>query len=125
MQVPLDITFHNLDTSAAVTSRIRAAVNRLSRVCPDMISCRVVVELRSRRHQHGNLYKVSVDVRVPNAELVGGQHSGANPAHTDVDVAIRDAFDQMRRQLSAHAQQGQGKAQARTPSLASLNEESA
>jgi ribosome-associated translation inhibitor RaiA len=123
MPVPVDITFRNLDNSAAASSRIKTLVNRLARVYPNITSCRVVVEALSRRHQHGNLYKVSIDVRVPNAELVVGQHSSSDPAHVDVYVAIRDAFDRMRRKLAAHAQQGQGRAQARAmPAVAATGE---
>jgi ribosome-associated translation inhibitor RaiA len=123
MPAPVDIIFRNLDSSAAVSSRIRTLVKRLTRIYPNMTSCRVVVEALSRRHQHGNLYKVSVDVRVPNADLVVGQHSSSDPAHVDVYVAIRDAFDRMRRKLAAHAQQGQGRAQARAmPAVAVTGE---
>jgi ribosomal subunit interface protein len=110
MPVSSDVNFRNLDASPAVTERVNGLVRRLNRVYPEMLSCRVVIELLSRRHQQGNVYKVSIDVRVPNAQIVVGRHSGSNPAHADVYVAIRDAFDQMRRQLAARAQRGQGKA---------------
>jgi cold shock CspA family protein len=54
------------------------------------------------------LYHVRIDLTVPGAELVASREPHDNHAHEDVYVAIRDAFDAMRRQLEAHARRQRG-----------------
>jgi cold shock CspA family protein len=72
-------------------------------------SCRVVVEKEHRRHQKGNLYRVSVDLLVPGKELVVSRKGPKNHAHEDVYVAIRDAFGAATRQLEDYVRSRQGK----------------
>lgn len=51
-------------------------------------------------HQHkGNTYRVSIDVTVPEGEIVVGRHNGRDNAHEDVYVALRDAFEALGRKL--------------------------
>ena len=44
-----------------------------------------------------------MDVTVPGAELATTREPDAHHSHTDIYVAIRDAFDAMDRQLIEHA----------------------
>lgn len=108
MQIPVQITFRNMDPSPAVEAKIRAQAEHLERFDAAIMSCRVVVELQHRHHHQGNLYHVSVDLKVPGAELVAGRGASQHQAHEDVYVAIRDAFDSMRRQLEDHTRRQRG-----------------
>ncbi len=103
MQVPLEITFHELDRSEAVEARVRERVQRLERFHKGITSVHVGIEKPHRHHVHGNLYHVRVEARVPGTELVVSRDPGDNEAHKDVMVAVRDAFDAMERQLANHA----------------------
>lgn len=76
-------------------------MQKLEELIGNITSCRVVIET-PHHHQHkGNTYHVSIDLAVPNDELVVGRTGGGNHAHEDVYVAIRDAFDAMERQAKA------------------------
>lgn len=108
MQSPVQITFRNMDPSPAVEAKIRSHAEHLERFDDSIVSCRVVVELQHRHHHQGNLYHVSVDLKVPGAELVAGRSAAQHHAHEDVYVAIRDAFDALRRQLEDHARRERG-----------------
>ena len=99
MKLPLQITFRGLDSSDALEADIREKADRLDRYSPDIMSCRVVVEADHKHHQDGNLYHVRVDLTVPGREIVTGRERTLRHSHTDAYVAIRDAFDEMRRQL--------------------------
>ena len=44
MDVPLEIAFHNLESSAAVETRVRERVAKLEKLFPRLVACRVVVE---------------------------------------------------------------------------------
>lgn len=99
MQIPLQVTFRNLERSESVEARVRERADKLEKYCDHIMSCRVVVDARHKHHQHGNHYLVRVDVTVPEGELVANREPDEHHAYTDVYVAIRDAFDAMRRQL--------------------------
>lgn len=99
MEKALQITFRNLDRSDALEADLRRHAEKLEQICDSIIGCKVAVEARQRHHQHGNHYRVRVDVTLSGAEIVAGRDPDEHHAHTDVYVAIRDAFDHARRQL--------------------------
>lgn len=108
MQVPLQITFRHMAPSPALEARIRERAEELEQFFDRITSCRVVVEPGQRRHQQGNLYEVHIDLTVPGREIAVGRDSGANHAHEDAHVAVRDAFDSARRLLEDHARRSRG-----------------
>ncbi len=112
MQVPIEIRFHNMDRSAAVEDDIRERVAKLERFAEDIVSCRVSVEAPHRHHRQGKTYHVAVDIRVPGGEIVASRDPGADHAHEDVYVAIRDAFNAARRQLQDHVRARRGEIKA-------------
>jgi ribosomal subunit interface protein len=104
MQIPLEISYKNMEKSDAVESRIREkAEKKFERFAGRITSCRVVVEAPHKHQTHGNCYDVRIDLHVPGEELVVTRDGSKDPAHTDVYVAIRDAFDAATRQLDDHA----------------------
>jgi ribosomal subunit interface protein len=108
MQVPPQITFRDIPPSEAVEARIRERIEKLSRFHDRITSCHVVVEA-PHRHQHkGKIYTIRIDLVVPGGEIVVNREPGANHAHEDVYVAIRDAFNALRRQLEDYARKHSG-----------------
>jgi ribosomal subunit interface protein len=99
MKLPLQITFRGLESSGALEADIREKADKLDRFSPDIMGCRVVVEARNKHHQNGNLYHVRVDLTVPGQEIVTSPERAPHHSHTDAYVAIRDAFDDVRRRL--------------------------
>ena len=109
VQLPLQITFRNLPASEAVEAKVRERAEKLENFCGDIISCRVVVEAHHKHRHKGNIYHVRIDVKVPDAELVAGREPAQHQAHEYIYVAVRDAFDAMRRQLEDYARLTRGK----------------
>ena len=103
MQIPLQITFRNLKRSPAVEAEVREHAERLDKFYDRIMSCRIVIEERHKHHHRGNHFHVSLDVTVPGSELVASREPDEHHRYTDVHVAIRDAFDSMRRQLEDFA----------------------
>ena len=103
MQLPLQVTFRNMEASEAVEQAVQEKAAKLERFYDRIMGCRVMVEAVTRRHHQGNLYRVRIDLTVPGRELVVSREPGLDHAHEDVYVAIRDAFDAIRRQLEDHA----------------------
>lgn len=103
----LQISFHNLSHSPAVEAKVRQCVQKLERICEDISSCRVAIEAPHRHHVSGNAYCVQVEVTVPGEKLVANRQPDQGQEYLDLYVAIRDAFNSMRRQLRAYADRRQ------------------
>jgi ribosomal subunit interface protein len=108
MQLPLQITFRNLDASPTVEEKVRERVEELERFFGRIMSCRVVIEAPTRRRHKGRLYHIRVDLKVPGKEIVVKRDPPEHHAHEDIYVAVRDCFDAVRRQLEDHARQRRG-----------------
>ncbi len=108
MQLALQITFRNLARSEAVAAKVEERASKLDQYCDRIIACRVAVEAAHKHHRRGNRYHVRVEVTVPDRELVASREPEAHHAYTDVYVAIRDAFDSVRRQLEEYARSRRG-----------------
>lgn len=99
MSMPLDISFRDIDPSPAIEARIREKAAKLERFFDRAISCRVVVAARNKHQHKGRLYNVSIHLAVPGEDLLIGHEHKLDHAHEDVYVAIRDAFDALKRRL--------------------------
>ena len=99
MKLPLQVTFRGMEPSDAVEARVREKAAKLDEFCDDIMGCRVAVEVPHRRHHQGTLYRVRVDLTLPDEELVVSREPSRDHAHEDVYVAIRDAFDAAKRQV--------------------------
>jgi ribosomal subunit interface protein len=112
MELPLQITFHNLERSDAVEANVRSRVGNLERFCDSIIGCRVTVESRHHHHARGRHFLIRIEVTVPGNTLVADRHPEGHHSYTDLYVAIRDTFDAMRRQLEDFERRRQGQAKA-------------
>ena len=54
MKTPLTIAFPKSRPSPWLEAEIRSRVERLELICPDLLACRVVVDIPHRHHQRGN-----------------------------------------------------------------------
>jgi len=108
MQIPLQITFRNLDHSDAIESKIREKTDKLERFASNITSCRVIVEAPHKHHYKGVIYHIKIDITLPGKEIVVKHHSDEHHAHEDVYVAIRDAFNAAQRQLENYSRQRRG-----------------
>ncbi len=88
------ITLRNLRRSNALSARIRELADRLGERYPGILNCRVAVAQDTARTPAQRVFHVTVRVRLKGRELVASHEH-----HDDVYVALRDAFEAMRRQL--------------------------
>jgi ribosomal subunit interface protein len=109
MKLPLQIVFRDLERSEFIEAKVRERAEKLEHFYKEIMSCRVVVEAHHKHQHKGNLYHVRVDVKVPDAELVASRDPAKHQAHEDVYVAIRDAFDAIKRQLEDRNRRRRGK----------------
>jgi len=109
MQLPLQITFRHMERSDAMEAAIRKRAEQLDQFHDKITSCRVVVEPHQQHKHKGNLFRIRVDLTTPGKELVVSRESDLHQAHEDAYVAVRDAFDALRRQLEDHHRRQKGK----------------
>ena len=117
MQRPVQVTFRNMDRSPAVVQAVRRRAQSLETYHPDILSCRVAVEAPHHRHLRGRHYRVRVDVTVPGREILSRRQPAQHGAHEDVYVAVRDAFDAVRRQLMDDVRHRRGQVKTRVGAL--------
>jgi len=107
MELPLQVTLRDVSPSEAVEGYIRERAAKLDAFYDRIMGCRVVVEAPVRHHRKGGPFKVRIDLTVPGDELVVNRQSDE-----DLYVAIRDAFDAMRRRLEDYARRQRGSVKA-------------
>lgn len=108
MQVPLQITFRNMEPSEALESYIRERAAKLDSICKNMVSCRVVVEA-PRKHQHtGGLFHASIDITLPKETIVINREPDLHKSYHDAHVVVRDVFDSAQRKLRGFVSRQKG-----------------
>jgi len=104
MQTPVEIAFKDMPTSDHLESLIRRRVDRLDRLHPDLIGCRVVVDVPHRAPETGKVaLRISVEVDAPGRpKLVGRSEEETHESKGDATAALTRAFDAVQRQLEDH-----------------------
>lgn len=103
MQVPVQITYRDVDQSDALDERIRFKVKKLEETFERITSCRVIVEKPHSSHAQGNRFAVHFGISVPGKEIMV-KRDAADHAHEDIYVALKNSFEAARRQLKQYAE---------------------
>jgi ribosome-associated translation inhibitor RaiA len=94
MKQALQIAFLGVEPSEALEQAAERRAHKLDRFCPDIIACRVSIELVDKHRNQGRAFAVRIDVTLPGHELIVGRVEDE-----DAHVALRDAFDDMQRRV--------------------------
>jgi ribosome-associated translation inhibitor RaiA len=96
MDIPLELSFHNMDPSDALKAAVQEHVGRLEQYHDHIIGCRVVIELPHKSQKSsGNPPDVHIVLRVPGKEIVGSKelnHAGHKKSATDAYAVLDNAF---------------------------------
>lgn len=115
MDTPLEISFVNTDRSAAVEKLVRQRTQALARHCDRLLKCRVVIEMVGRHHRKGRKFRARIDMKLPRRTIVVGKASESAPAHEDIYLAVRHAFDAADRQAQDFVRRRRGSVKAHEP----------
>ena len=94
MKLPVHIQFHGMEPSDALEASARTHAHKLESFASDLMACHVAIDLEQKHQHQGRPYSVRIDLTMPGHELVANRVQ-----HEDVYVALRDAFDSVKRQL--------------------------
>ncbi len=103
MKLPVHIQFEGMDRSDALEASAREHSLKLESFASDIIACRVNIDLLQKHKHQGRPFGVRIDLTLPGHELVVNRVQDE-----DVYVALRDAFNNMRRQLEELVQRRRG-----------------
>lgn len=122
MTIPLEIAFHGIPRSDWIEEDIRRRVSRLEACCPDILTCRVVVDRPHRHHQVGNRFRLRIDLMLTGSEIAVSQEASVygsrkaladeawvkqfeTAAHRkDLRLVISEAFDVARRRVQSYVE---------------------
>ena len=112
MDIPLELSFHNLEPSDALKTAVRSHVTKLEQFHDHIIGCRVVIEMPHKSQKaSGNPPDVHIVIRVPGKEIVVSKelaHSGHKKAATDAYAVLDDAFSVAQKQLKDYRRVSHG-----------------
>lgn len=102
MKVEPEITYKGFEPSGQIQARVEKELRQLEAHHPRITACKVIVEAGSGRRRTGDLAEVTLHVVMPGArEVAVSNRQDDASAHSNVMVAIRDAFAAAERQLRA------------------------
>lgn len=99
MKTPLKITMRDIPHSEALDMHIRDKVEKLEGMVENIISCHVVVTVPHKHQHQGKEFNVRIELNVPGKEIIVNRDH-----HEDVYVALRDAFDIVKRKAEDYIQ---------------------
>jgi ribosome-associated translation inhibitor RaiA len=112
MDIPLELSFHNLEPSDALKAAVRNHVDKLEQFHDHIVGCRVVIEIPNKSQKaSGNPPDVHIVVRVPNKEIVVSReykNNGHKKAANDAYAVLDDAFLTAQKQLKDYRRVSHG-----------------
>jgi hypothetical protein len=126
MTLPLQITFRNIRHSAEIESWVRAEAEKLEMFNHRIIGCRVAVEVPHRHQRKAKPLHIRIDLTLPGKEIVithepvalrrtllkreesGTTRTKPGPLHSDMELAIHEAFKSAGRRVKDFARRQRG-----------------
>lgn len=115
MQLPLQISFQQMERLPEVEAAIRERAARLDKFARRIMSCRAVITPMGKHHKRGNQYKIRLDIKVPTGEIVSTREPSKHTEYKELSVAIRDAFASAERQLKEYVRVQRGAVKSHHP----------
>ena len=91
----LQIAFHNIRPSAALSADIKKRVAKLEKLYGRLTGCRVSVEALHRQHRTGNVHEVHIEIDAPGKKIVVSHephHVSERHRKPSARDSIHDAF---------------------------------
>ena len=117
MDVPPEIAFRGMEATDNLKERILAGIEELETVHDRLVSCRVAVEDTTASRQSGKIYRVRLELKVPNQSVVVDRQPDDPDEARDLTQVMNEAFDIARRRLRQvkEKQRDQGKGRELPP----------
>lgn len=114
----VQVVFRGMESSPRVCAEVNERIKKLERVCDRITRCRVTIQKPHQHHSKGNPFHVTVDIAIPDREVVVSKGRGGNGVYTNIYAAIRDAFDSSQRSLEQYIKQSRVGSRRTSPVMA-------
>jgi cold shock CspA family protein len=109
MNVPLEITYRDVNKTDDLEDLIRSKAAKLNRICSYLSSCSVVVERDQKKQGTGDVFRVRVDMTVPPSHhFATVKHSDQKGKHINLHATVRRAFEAAERPLRELVEEQRG-----------------
>jgi ribosomal subunit interface protein len=108
----IQLTFRGFPPSDAIRFHVEERATKLREHDARIVALKVALEAPHRHHHHGHAYRVRIELIVPGSDLVISPRDGAE-GHTNLHVAIDDAFTDAERRLREHLRVRRGNVKAK------------
>lgn len=116
MQVPLDISFQNMEPSEALRAEVEREARRLEKFHDRITSCHVTVTAPGARHRQGGPFEIGIRIAMPqHKDIIVNKTHGDVPEHEHATVAIKNAFALAQRQIEDAARKMRGDVKPHVP----------
>lgn len=95
MQIQVEIAFTHVAPSDEIKDLIADKIAHLEKIYDGIISAHVQIRAPHQRHQTGNLFSVTIELRVPGRALVVRRDQDKAVRHEHLRVTLREAFAAM------------------------------
>ena len=102
MQPTLEISFLHVEPDDKVKQYVGERVANLHQRFDGITSCHVYISAPQNRQKQGHLYDVTIELRVPGKELVVSDRKDDVKEHRHLQIALRDAFAIIERDLNIY-----------------------
>ena len=99
MPFPLALSFQRVQRSGSLEDRARKLAQRLNRFSNRISECRMMLEARDEPGKVSVTYAVIIELALPGAHIHADSLHVDGSGHADIYLALRDAFNNARRQL--------------------------
>ena len=100
MEVPLELTFRNMEKDIEIEQYIIEKLDKLDSVFDNLIGCSAIVEKPQKHQREGNPYRFRLMITIPgDTEIVVTREPMDSPMHAPLNSVVKDAFDVAKRQL--------------------------
>ena len=103
MQVPLQISFHNMAASEALERRVREHWAKLERHYDGIVTARIVLEA-PHKQPHKSTLGISISIGVPGRDIVVKREQRLHEVDDYAYWVLNEAFAAAQRQLEDYAQ---------------------
>lgn len=108
MQTQPTVSFDGIAVDDLVRSAALTHIERLERMCHDILGCHVILSQPHRHRRRGRLWSARIDIVMPGVDIIVNRTHPRDQSHEDPLVALREAFAVARRRLEVHLREHRG-----------------
>jgi len=115
VQLPVQVSFRGLPVSDEIEAACVREAEKLERYAKRISACRVVISAPHKHRTRGNLFEVRIDLTIPGHEIVVNRVPPDHASDEKLELALREAFDTVRRRVEDAVRKQSGAVKAHEP----------